>query len=146
MPFVAWGPGVVPAGVTNDTTVIAAVDLLPTLARLCGAALPKGYAADGEDLSAALRGETPDADEAAVLGVRPQRHVVRATRRTRKHRSPNVAVRDGDWKLLVNADGTGAELYDLADDPKEAKDLAADQPDVAKRLTDSALTWRKSLP
>jgi hypothetical protein len=47
-------------------------------------------------------------------------------------RSPNVAVRDGKWKLLVNADGTGAELYDLAADPKEAKDLA--------------VGWRKSLP
>ena len=63
-----------------------------------------------------------------------------------RNRSPNVAVRDGDWKLLVNADGTGAELFDLADDPREARDLAADRPDVAGRLTDSALTWRKSLP
>ena len=41
-----------------------------------------------------------------------------------------MAVRDGDWKLLVNADGTGAELYDLAADPREARNLAADKPDV----------------
>jgi hypothetical protein len=58
----------------------------------------------------------------------------------------NVAVRDGDWKLLVNADGTGAELYDLAADPNETKDRAADRPDVVKRLSDSALRWRKTLP
>ena len=62
---------------TNDTTVLAAVDLFPTLAKLCGATLPEGYAPDGEDLGAALRGETPDADEAALLGVRPQRQVLR---------------------------------------------------------------------
>ena len=37
LPFIAWGPGIVPAGVTNDATVLAAVDLFPTLCRLCGA-------------------------------------------------------------------------------------------------------------
>ena len=36
LPFIAWGPGIVPAGVTNDATVLAAVDLFPTLCRLCG--------------------------------------------------------------------------------------------------------------
>src|SRR5262249_36211412 len=35
LPLLAWGPGVVPAGVTNDTTVLAAVDLLPALRKLC---------------------------------------------------------------------------------------------------------------
>ena len=50
-------------------------------------------------------------------------------------RSPNVAVRDGRWKLLVNADGTGAELYDLTADPREAADLASSEPAVAAGLT-----------
>jgi arylsulfatase A-like enzyme len=63
-----------------------------------------------------------------------------------KHRSPNVAIRDGDWKLLVNADGTRAELYDLAADPKETRDRAADQPEVTHRLMDLALRWRKAQP
>jgi hypothetical protein len=47
---------------------------------------------------------------------------------------------------LVNADGTGAELYNLATDPNETKDWAADRPEVVKRLTASALEWRKTLP
>ena len=61
-------------------------------------------------------------------------------------RSPNVAIRDGDWKLLINADGTGAELYNLANDRNESHNLAAEKPDITKRLTDAALAWRKSLP
>ena len=61
-------------------------------------------------------------------------------------RSPNVAVRDGRWKLLVNADGSRPELYDLAADPKETANLAERQPDLARRLIDQALAWRKSLP
>ena len=145
VPCIAWGPGVVPAGLINDTTVFAAVDLLPTLARLCGAA-PKGDPpSDGEDLGDALRGRSPTRTK-LLFWEYGRNDTSFAYPKVGKDRSPNVAVRDGDWKLLVNADGTGAELYDLADDPREARDLAADRPDVTRRLTDSALTWRKSLP
>ena len=63
-----------------------------------------------------------------------------------RDRSPNVAVRDGKWKLLVNADGTGAELYDVVADPTEATNAAAANPDVARRLTTLALGWRSALP
>ncbi len=62
------------------------------------------------------------------------------------NRSPNVAMRKGNWKLLVHADGTRAELYDLAADPKESKDLAAEKPEVTDLMKQAALRWRKSLP
>src|SRR5581483_3256519 len=120
VPFVAWWPGKAKAGVVNDRTVISAVDFLPTLATICGAKLPDGYAPDGEDMTAAVLGGSP-------VRTRPlfweygRNDTSFAYPRDAKHRSPNVAVRDGDWKLLVNADGTGAELYDLAADPREAK-------------------------
>ena len=145
VPCIAWGPGVVPAGVTNDTTVLAAVDLLPTLARLCGAATKGDAPSDGEDLGDALRGRSPTRTK-LLFWEYGRNNTSFAYPTVGRDRSPNVAVRDGDWKLLVNADGTGAELYDLADDPRETRDLAADRPDVTGRLTDSALTWRKSLP
>ena len=61
-------------------------------------------------------------------------------------RSPNLAVLDGDWKMLVNDDGQGSELYHLADDPKEARSRIADEPIVARRLREAVLNWRKSLP
>ncbi len=144
VPCLAWGPGLVPAGRTNDATVFAAIDLFPTLGKLCGADLPQGYRPDGEDLSAALAGKAPK--RARPLSWEYGRDEKAFAYPRGKNRSPNVAVRDGDWKLLVNADGTGAELYDLASDPKEARDRRADRPDVAKRLTDRALKWRGSLP
>lgn len=145
VPFAAWWPGKTKAGVVNDKTVIAAIDLLPTLANICGAELPKGYAPDGEDMTAAVRGGQP-------VRTRPlfweygRNTTSFAYPQAAKHRSPNVAVRDGDWKLLVNADGTGAELYDLSTDARETKNLAADRPEVVKRLAEKALAWRKSVP
>jgi arylsulfatase A-like enzyme len=144
-PFVAWWPGVTPGGRVNDKTVIAAIDLLPTFATICGAKLPDGYVPDGEDMTAAIRGETP-ARTKPLFWEYGRNNTSFAYPADRYHRSPNVAVRDGDWKLLVNADGTGAELYDLAADLRETTNLAARHPDVAKRLSEKALAWRKAVP
>ena len=55
-------------------------------------------------------------------------------------------MREGNWKLLVNADGTDRELYNLAADPKETTNLAEKEPAVADKLAAQALDWRKSLP
>jgi arylsulfatase A-like enzyme len=65
---------------------------------------------------------------------------------TPDERSPNVAIREGKWKLLVNADGSDAQLYDLDADQHETTNVAVKNSAVAKRLTDMALKWRKSLP
>src|SRR5262249_27985812 len=59
----------------------------------------------------------------------------------------NGALRAGDWKLVLNGDraddgsavgGEGpkeaGELFDLARDPSEKKNLAADRPDKVKEL------------
>jgi arylsulfatase A-like enzyme len=145
VPFVAWWPAAVKGGVTNEKTVIASVDFVPTLAAVCGAKLPAGYAPDGEDMTAALKGETPTRTK-PLFWEYGRNTTSFAFPRDAKHRSPNVAVRDGDWKLLVNADGTGAELYDLKADAKETKNVAADHPAEATKLTAAALEWRKSLP
>ncbi len=144
LPFIAWGPGIVPAGVTNDATVLAAVDLFPTLCRLCGAPLPAGYEGDGEDMSPALLGKSPR--RARPLFWEYGRNDRSFDYPGGDDRSPNLAVLDGDWKLLVNDDGRGPELYHLASDPKEARNRIADEPIVARRLLDVVLNWRKSLP
>src|SRR5947209_1438767 len=143
-PFIVRWKGTVPAGRVDDTTVLAAVDLFPSLCHLAGVPSPAGAAFDGEDLSAALLGRP-------TVRMRPLfweygRNAQYLYPKAEADRSPNVAVRDGRWKLLVNADGSRPELYDLAADPKETANLAERQPDVARRLTDQALAWRKSLP
>jgi arylsulfatase A-like enzyme len=63
-----------------------------------------------------------------------------------KQKSPSLAVREGDWKLLVQPDGTGAELYQLTTDAKETTNLADREQERAARLTRMALQLRKSVP
>jgi arylsulfatase A-like enzyme len=145
VPFAVWWPGMSKGGVVNAKTVIASIDLLPTLASICGAKLPSHYTPDGEDMTAAIKGESP-ARTKALFWEYGRNATSFAYPRDARHRSPNVAVREGGWKLLVNADVTGVELYDLTADSRETTNVAAGHADVAKRLTEKALTWRKSIP
>jgi arylsulfatase A-like enzyme len=151
LPVLAVWPGTVPAGTTDETTVLAAVDVFPTVCALAGAELPGGMEPDGEERSAALLGR-PQPTRARPLfweyGRNPTSFAYPAVNNGARpgDRSPNLAVRDGRWKLLVNDDGTGAELYDLSADHAEATNLAAAQPDLSARLIRRVLGWRKSLP
>lgn len=140
-PLIVRWPGRVPRGRVDDTTVIAAMDLFPSLARLAGAPLPGAVRLDGEDLSAALLGES--GGRAGPIywyypnDIRPGNE---------DFLTPTLAMREGHWKLLVEQDGTGAELYDIVTDPYERVDLAAARPEVRDRLTRQALSWWRTLP
>jgi arylsulfatase A-like enzyme len=152
-PLVVRWPGVVPARTVNDGTAISAVDFFPTICALARVQMPGGVRFDGEDLAAVFRGRKQSRSKPLFweYGRKPApkgRKGLPAFPYPSEpgSKSPNVAIRDGRWKLLVNADGSCAELYDLANDRSETKNLAAEKPDIAKRLSDAALAWRKSLP
>lgn len=53
----------------------------------------------------------------------------------------NVGFREGDWKSIWNADEGELELYDLASDPLETKNLVGRHPDRAVRLAGLAKDW-----
>lgn len=146
-PLIVWWPGHAPAGRVNPHTVLSALDLLPSLCRLAGATVPGEVRAqlDGEDLSEAFTGGSPLRTRLLFWEYGRNTNAFAFPRELRD-RSPNVAVREGRWKLLVNADGSSAELYDLEADPQETTNQAAAQPELTRRLTAAALTWRRSLP
>jgi hypothetical protein len=100
---------------------------------------------DGEEMTAAIKGQMPSRSR-PLFWEYGRNNASFAYPKDAKHRSPNVAVRDGQWKLLVNADGRSAELFDLTADSKEEKNLAAEKPDVVEQLTRVAINWRKSVP
>jgi len=144
-PLIVRWPGHVPAGREDSQSVVCGVDFLPMFCQLGGAALPENYKLDGEDLSQAFFG-------ASVTRKNPlyweygRNETFGYPMETPDERSPNVSTRDGKWKLLVNADGSDVQLYDLDTDPRETTNVAGQNPGIAKRLKDAALKWRKSLP
>ena len=143
-PLLVYWPGQVPAGRVDAQTVICGVDFLPMFSRLAHAPLP-AQSLDGEDMTQAFFGHTLNRQH-PLFWEYGRNETFGYPMETPRERSPNVAVRDGRWKLLVNADGSDAQLYDLAADEHETTNVAEQHPDVAKRLKDEALRWRKSLP
>jgi arylsulfatase A-like enzyme len=139
VPFIVSWPGKVPAGRIEKDTVLCGADLLPTACRIAGIAAPAEI--DGEDISDILRGGTrPRAKPLmwewrfSIGGAEPF------------HQSPTLAIRDGDWKLLMNADKSRAELFDIPRDPTELLDEAAAHPEIVARLGAALLAWKKTLP
>ncbi len=143
-PFIVWGPGIVaPAarGTVNDKTVVGGVDLLPSLARLAGVSLPGGVQFDGEDLSPSLLGQAAQTRVKPLLWNRPPDRAG-----DEKGPWPDLAIREGDWKLLLMEDGSEPQLYDLAKDPGETHNLAGAEAERLRHLREQLLDWRKSLP
>ena len=139
-PFIIRWPGVTPAGKVDNSTVLSGVDMLPTICTLAGIGVPADLRGDGEELSAALKGSPKTRAKALFWEFRfyIYSHTV--------HRSPMIAVREGDWKLLTNPDRSRIELYNIPKDPTELTNRAEQKPEIAKKLTDKALEWFKTLP
>ena len=140
VPTIAWWPGSIPAGTTTDL-MASALDLLPTFAALSGKKHEPLEPIDGIDISTLFKGPLPE--------VSP--------RRTFAYFSANLdpvapsqarlnAVREGSWKYylkaqrfrLVNSeidtDVEAGALFDLASDLGETTDVAADHPEIVKRM------------
>jgi N-acetylgalactosamine-6-sulfatase len=139
--LVRW-PGHVPAGKADEKSVTGAVDLLPTICKLAGAPLPANVKPDGEDVSDIWLGKPRPRTKTLFWEWMFDVTGGQAT----GYMPPMLAVRDGDWKLYVNHDGSDAQLFNIPKDISEKHDVAAANPEVVKVLTAKALDWAKSLP
>ena len=135
VPFIARWPGRIQPGTTSDETVCH-TDLLATCAAIIGAELPDDAGEDSYNILPELLGEKRN----------------RPIRKALVHHSVNgtFAIRQGDWKLIVGRGSGGftpprvikpkpgepeGQLYNLADDPAERKNLYQKRPEVVARLT-----------
>jgi arylsulfatase A-like enzyme len=143
-PLIVRWTGKAPAGKVDETSVVAGVDFFPTLCALAGVPTPAGTAFDGEDRSGPFLGRPAPRTKPLFWEYGRQADYLKP--KAAEDCSPNVALRDGPWKLLLNADGTRLELYNVPEDPKETTNLAQQKPDLAKSLAERALAWRRSLP
>ena len=135
-PLIVRWPGHVRAGSRDARSVVQAVDLFPTLARAAGARMPAGV--DGIDVAGAWSGR--------ALTTRPDLFFHIARPATESAFGPLYAVRSGPWKLLMNADRSNVELYNIDEDPAETRDRKTEVPHVARRLTDRLAAWIARLP
>jgi arylsulfatase A-like enzyme len=144
MPFIISWPGQIKAGTRDTVSMITGVDLLPSLFGLCQLQLPQSYKSDGTDRSAVFKGKA-SVRRADMYWDYGRNQIAYAYPKGRD-RSPNLAIRSGEWKLLVNDDGSDPQLYQVIKDPGETHNLAGEFPDIARALQVKLLQWRKQLP
>jgi arylsulfatase A-like enzyme len=116
VPALANWPGVLKAGESKAPVHI--VDWMPTLCALTGCSPARDLAWDGSNIWPAVRGETASAAPRSFYWKTPN----------------SFAVRRGDWKLIVGKSGREAQLYDMASDPYETRDQAAQHPERVAEL------------
>lgn len=127
VPFLVAWPGRVPAGRVDARPVIS-LDVFATALGAAGVPMPTDRAYDSVNLLPYLTGQ--------ASGDPHERLFWRS--------GAKLAVREGRWKLVRDA-GKPDELYDLEADVAESKDLAAQQPAVAARLTAALEGWNRQL-
>jgi len=143
-PFITWGPGLLDksaVGTTNKTSVIAGVDFLPSILAITGAKAAPNELMDGQDMSASMLGKEQGMRSKPLFWIRPPDRPGPAN-----NPFPDLAVRDGNLKLLINEDGSKPQLYDLSKDIHENDNLAEKEPQEVARLKKMVMDWRKSLP
>jgi arylsulfatase A-like enzyme len=117
VPMIASWPGTIPAGRVSGHPW-AHWDILPTLADIADAQPPPGI--DGVSMARALRGDPQPAHDFLYWEFH--------------ERGFQQAVRMGSWKAVRLKRDAPLELYDLAADPGEQRDVAATNPAVVARI------------
>lgn len=143
MPFIAQWAGHIKKGTIDSTTVMSAIDLYPTVCSLLGINYPENI--DGTDKSNALFG-VPIKDVPPIMweyGSGPRGSIKPGNK---ENISPTLAIRDGDWKLLINPDSTNAKLFNLIEDPGETTNLVDENDELSRELAGKLIQWRKSMP
>lgn len=117
VPFIARWPGKIAPGTTSDLLAYFP-DVLPTFAAVTGAIVPAGV--DGLSILPTLFGE-------------------KAAQKQHEYLYWEIngwtAIRQDTWRAVKPEKAKTWELYDLATDPSESKDLAASKPEMLARLT-----------
>ncbi len=131
VPLIVKWPGVTPAGSVCHEPVVS-IDFLPTYVEI--AAAPRRDGVDGRSLAALLRDPNARLDREAIYWHYPHYHPGGAT--------PYGAVRARDWKLIEFYEDNHVELYNLAADIGETKDLASALPEKADALRGQLHDWR----
>ncbi len=133
VPLFIRRPGKIAPG-TRVETIAAHIDLFPTILELCGVSAPKGVSLDGMSLVPLLEGR--------ATGW-PDRTIFTHQSRQGEARPAPGAARTQRWRWVQ--EGQRAELFDMAADPGQARDVSKDHPEVAERLRAAYEKWFKDV-
>ena len=133
-PTIIRAPGVTKPGSVSHKPMVS-MDFFPTMLDLAGLPVQPKLHADGQSLLSQLRGN--DAGSRTLYWHYPHYHG--------SSWKPGASIRDGDWKLIEFYHHDKVELYNLANDIGEQKNLATRQPKKTAELRAKLRAWQKSM-
>lgn len=141
--LIVWSPSRLnnsSKGKRNTDSIFSAIDLAPSLLSIAGVSSDVVF--DGENLKDTLLGNSTTSRSQPLFFRRPP------DREDFRHYKglPDLAVRDGNWKLFCDYEGTNPELYDLSNDPSETTNVVSENTLIAGKLTQAVLSWNASMP
>jgi arylsulfatase A-like enzyme len=145
--FMSW-PASVKAG-TVCNTPITSVDFMPTFADLTGTPLPTKQPVDGTSIVSLLKGKS--ISERAIFWHYPLYLAgsgegkvipVNGTPNYYWRAVPSSMIIKGKWKAIHYFENNSIELYNVEDEPGEAKDLSAKYPEVTAKLAKELHQWQ----
>lgn len=146
-PLIVWGPGLMKeeaTGTVNETAIFSAIDINRSLYDLTGTDLPEGHELDGENVVDTILGKTDAGRESPIFFRRPPDRP--GFQKWGDEDNPDLAVREGKWKFLINYDGSEPQLYDLNADISEENNLAEENPEIVSRLEKAVFAWNAEMP
>lgn len=132
VPLMVRWPGKIAPGTTSVPAW--SPDLPVTIKAICG--VDDGVAVDGVSLAGLLRNDEPIAPRALHW------HYPHYSNQGGR---PGAAIREGDWKLIVHDENGRRELFNIARDKSESRNLAEQMPDRAADLASKLAAWRKAV-
>ena len=133
-PTIIRAPGVTKPGSVSHKPMVS-MDFFPTMLELAGLPPQTKFPADGQSLVSQLKGN--DSGSRTLYWHYPHYHG--------SSWKPGAAIRDGDWKLIEFYHHEKIELYNLAEDIGEQKNLAASHPQKAVELRAKLVAWQKQI-
>jgi len=119
-------PGRIAAGAVIDKPFWSP-DLLPACVKLAGAHLPSNVIYDGKDPLPLLLQNAASPHRSLFFEYRS-----------------HAALRKGDWKIVREKEDRPWQLFDIANDPSESRNVAASQPEKLDELIEEFAVWKKS--
>lgn len=108
----------------------AHIDVLPTLAELCGISLPSNLNLDGKSLAPLLKNKNAEWESRPIFTIHSEGEM----------RMKPAAVRTDDYRMVIDYGGT-PHLYNMKNDPAEKSDLAKTQPQLLDSLMNVMKDW-----
>ncbi|HHR0879280.1 TPA: sulfatase family protein [Klebsiella oxytoca] len=125
----------IPQGMVSETPM-SGLDWMPTLAQMMNFPLPKDRTYDGQSIVPVLEKQAFKRENPLIFGIDMP---------FQDDPTDEWAIRDGDWKMIIDREGKAKYLYNLKQDRAETLNQIGKQPEIEQRMFAEFLKYKNDI-